>query len=238
MGFFGMTRQAFTIRSTAVAAALAALVSFGGSARAVPVTVTMNGHLTSIPTQVGGAFSAGEAFTFNYTYDTTTGNAGGSTNAIYYYDSYHLDIGGGAFTVDATAGAVFANSVQIINLSSFDAYKVDATDGLSYSPHSALLDPNTSIQYFLVQVFTQFSYAASQFSGPALPPGAPPYTSANGFNLQLRPDPGSLDGRIFVQGVIDSVSDNSVVATPAPAALALFAPGLALIGLLRRRRHG
>jgi len=227
-----MIERMFPLRPAAIAAALAALVVFSGAAHAVPVTVTMNGHLTSVPSQVGGAFTAGEAFTFHYTYDTTTGNAGSSSTAIYYYQSYHLDIGGGAFTVDAPAGAVFANSVQIVNLSSFDAYKVDATDGLSYTP-SAAIDP-----YTLVQVFTQFSYAASQFAGPALLPGAPPYTSANAFRLDLRPDPASLSGEIFVTGFIDSASDNRVLATPAPAALALFAPGLALIGLLRRRKRG
>jgi len=227
-----MIKRSRLTGSTVIAAALAALVSFGGVAHAVPVTVTMNGHLTSVPTPVAGAFTTGESFTFHYTYDTTTGNAGSSSTAIYYYQSYHLDIGGGAFTVDAPAGAVFANSVQIINLSSFDAYKVDATDGLSYTP-SAAINP-----YTLVQVFTQFSYAASQFAGPALLPGAPPYTSANAFSLELRPDPGSLDGRIFVNGFINSVTDNRVAAVPTPAALALFAPGLALIGLLRRRRRG
>jgi hypothetical protein len=218
-----MRRTWHRFRHVAIAA-----LAFGstGVARAAPVTVTLNGHLTSVPSQFAGDFTSGELFRFSYTYDTAASNAGSSTNALYYYLSAHLDVGGGAFTVDAPAGAVFANGIAIVIQPGFDIYKVDATDGLSYSP-GAKVSPDT-----LVQVLTQFSYGPSEFASSALLPGAPPYTAANTFSLQLRPNPQSVDGEVFIDGFIDNVTDSNQP-IPEPSGLALLPAALLAAGWLR-----
>jgi hypothetical protein len=221
------------LRAGLVAAAFfSGVFLIAGPAAAVPVTVNMSGHLTSVPGTLSTAFTPNEAFSLSYSYDTTAPDqASNTTLGLYYYQSYDLTIGSGPgqFALHAPAGAVFANSIQIVNLSSFDAYKVDATDNLTFT-NAALFDAN----YTLVQALFQFTYLASQFPNDSLLAGAPPFTSGNALNLEFRPDPGSLDGRVFVQGVITSASAVTISA-PAPATLLLLVPGLIALAGLRRK---
>ena len=208
------------------------LVALAAPAMATPVTININGHLTSVPGTLSSAFIVGETFTIHYSYDTTTGNAGSSSLGIYYYQSYDLDIGSGAteFTLHAPAGGVFANSIQILNNPAFDAYTVDATDNLTFT-NAALFAPT----YTLVQAKFQYSYFASQFSSTALLPGAPPPGGGLSFDMEFRPDPQSLDGRVFVFGTFDSVTATLPQApAPSPATALLFAPGLLALAAQRR----